>query len=151
MRRSDPMRVIGLLSGTSMDGIDAALVEIRGDGPGLRARLVDFRAEAIRKGDRERLLRAAGLGERDAEERARLHVRIGELFARAALRVAERNGGIERIDLIGSHGQTLLHLPARREGTSVQIGDGSVIAARTGVPTVFDFRAAETGLVDEIA
>ncbi|MBN1826960.1 MAG: anhydro-N-acetylmuramic acid kinase [Candidatus Eisenbacteria bacterium] len=136
-------RVIGLNSGTSMDGVDAALVEIRGAGPGLSARVVDFRHEAIRKGDRERLLRAAGRGAREAEERARLHARVGELFARAALRLAERNGGIGTIDLIGSHGQTLLHLPARREGASVQIGDGAVIAARTGTATVFDFRAAD--------
>ncbi|MFH1680509.1 MAG: anhydro-N-acetylmuramic acid kinase [Candidatus Eisenbacteria bacterium] len=143
MSRAGTLRVIGLLSGTSMDGVDAALVEIRGSGLSLRARLEAFRTVPFGRRDRERLLAAAGLGMKDAEERARLHVRLGEIFARAAIQIASGRGGIASVDLIGSHGQTILHLPARREGATVQIGCGAVIAERTGVPTVHDFRAAD--------
>jgi anhydro-N-acetylmuramic acid kinase len=138
-----PLRVIGLLSGTSMDGVDAALVEVRGTGDRLRARLLDFRTFPFARGDRERLRAAAGRGPKDSAERALLDARLGELFARAALGIARRSGGVGRVDLIGSHGQTILHLPARRGGATVQIGSAARIAAATGVPTVHDFRAAD--------
>ncbi|MFH1278378.1 MAG: anhydro-N-acetylmuramic acid kinase [Candidatus Eisenbacteria bacterium] len=138
-----PRRVIGLLSGTSMDGVDAALVSVRGGGLRARVELEAFRTFPFSKNDRERLAAMAGPGPKEAEERARLHVRMGEILARGARRVAEPEGGLGRVDLIGSHGQTLLHRPARREGASVQIGCGAVIAARTGVPTVYDFRSAD--------
>jgi len=141
--RGRALRVIGLLSGTSMDGIDAALVRLRGSGPDVRADLIAFRTFPFAAADRKRLAAAAGPGRKDAEERARLHVRMGELSARAAIRLSAPHGGIEKVDLIGSHGQTLLHLPSGRERASVQVGDGTVIAERTGVPTVFDFRAAD--------
>ena len=143
LKRKETYRVIGLLSGTSIDGIDAALVDVRGAGPGLSAALVGFRTFRISPADRERLRNAAGKGRKDVAERARIDVRMGELFARAAAKLAVEHGGLESVDLIGSHGQTLLHLPARREGATVQIGNGAGIAARTGVPVVADFRAAD--------
>ncbi|MBM3319969.1 MAG: anhydro-N-acetylmuramic acid kinase [Candidatus Eisenbacteria bacterium] len=143
MSRSGSLRVIGLLSGTSMDGIDAALLEIRGVGSLLQLQLEAFAVFPFGRADRARLSAIAGRGPRDAEERARLHVRVGELFARAASRLAARHGGIGAVDLIGSHGQTILHAPARRGGATVQIGCGVVIAERTGVPTVHDFRSAD--------
>jgi anhydro-N-acetylmuramic acid kinase len=137
------LRVIGLLSGTSMDGVDAALVAVRGSGASLRARLLAFRTTAFTGADRKRLGAAAGIGRREAAEAARLDVRAGEIFAGAAIRLASRHGGIGRVDLIGSHGQTILHLPGGREAATVQIGSGAVIAARTGAPVVHDFRAAD--------
>jgi len=136
-------RVIGLLSGTSMDGIDAGFVALRGAGANVRLRLVAFRTFPFRRADRERLADLAGPGVKDAESLARADVRLGELFARAAERIAAPHGGLERVNLIGSHGQTLLHRPAKREGATVQIGSGPTIAHRTGVPTVYDFRAAD--------
>ncbi len=141
--RKRSLRVIGLLSGTSMDGVDAAVMRISGSGPTCRVALEGFRTFPFPKRDRLRLLAAAGPGRHNSTESAKLSIRLGTLFARAALRIADAHGGREKIDLIGSHGQTMLHIPGGREGASVQIGGGPEIAARTGIPVVYDFRAAD--------
>jgi anhydro-N-acetylmuramic acid kinase len=139
------LRAVGLMSGTSLDGIDAALIETDGHqifrfgptfyrpyGEAERAPLRRALAEAVRL--RDRAARPGVLGE--AEELVtRLH---GE--AVDALIAAHR---IERstLDVIGFHGQTLLHRP--KQGLTIQIGDGAALAAHLGVPVVFDFRAAD--------
>jgi len=143
VRKGREIRVIGLLSGTSVDGIDAALVRVQGSGEELRARLVGFRTTPFPASVRERLRAATGGGDVAAGELARLDARLGRLFAGAALRLAARHGGIGRVDLIGSHGQTVLHAPRGPEGATVQIGSGPVLAERSGVPVVYDFRAAD--------
>ena len=139
------MKVIGLMSGTSADGVDAALVEIgeEEDRPALR--LVAWDTLGYPPGLRERILAAATGG--SAEEVCHLNAYLGELFAEAAARVAEQAGTpLPDVDLIGSHGQTIHHLPIpRREGahsvrSSLQIGEPAVIAERTGVTTIADFR-----------
>lgn len=142
-RQNRSFRVIGLLSGTSMDGIDAALVRIAGDGPGCRVVLEGFRTFPFPRRDRLNLLAAAGPGRRDAASMVMLSIRLGVLFARAALSLADAHGGRGKIDLIGSHGQTVLHIPGRPHGATVQIGSGPEIAARTGIPVVYDFRSAD--------
>lgn len=143
MRKGRGIRVIGLLSGTSVDGIDAALVRVQGSGEELRARLVGFRTTPFPARIRERLRAATGGGDVAAGELARLDALLGRLFAGAALRLAASRGGIRRVDLIGSHGQTVLHAPHGPEGATVQIGSGPILAERTGVPVVYDFRAAD--------
>jgi anhydro-N-acetylmuramic acid kinase len=140
------MHVIGLMSGTSADGIDAALVEI-GTGARLPAvRLLRFEIVPFPGALRERILRAAD-GSPGSAELCRLNAYLGELFAQAARLVARRAGVPMRdVALIGSHGQTIAHLPApRRDGavrvrSTLQIGEPSIIAERTGVTTVADFR-----------
>lgn len=133
------------MSGTSADGVDAALVEITpaGDRPALH--LVAWDTLPYPPGLRERILAAATGG--STEEVCHLDAYLGELFAEAAARVVRRAGAdLTDVDLIGSHGQTIHHLPvARREGThavrsSLQIGEPAVIAERTGVTTIADFR-----------
>lgn len=131
-------RVVGLMSGTSADAIDAALVEM-----GPRARLLDFRSHPLPEEVRRRLQEV--FDDRGSpREILRLHWLLGELFARAALSVME--GGA---DLVASHGQTIAHLPQAEEycgervrGT-LQIGEGAVIARRTGCLTVCDFRPSD--------
>ncbi len=137
------MKVIGLMSGTSADGIDAALVDFEGD----TFRLLAFRQNPYVPGLRKRILAISSPGPSRLEEVARLHFLLGECFAEAAHAVAGEAGlPMDRIDLIGSHGQTILHLPEPvQEGDRVlratlQIGEPSVIAERTGVTTVADFR-----------
>jgi anhydro-N-acetylmuramic acid kinase len=137
------MRVIGLISGTSTDGIDAALVEISGAGAQLK--LLRFEVYPYPRGLRRRLLSLAANGA--LQEACHLNFYIGELFAEAAARITRAAGfDLAQIDLIGSHGQTLCHLPTqRREGryrlrSTLQLGEPSVIAERTGVTTVADFR-----------
>jgi anhydro-N-acetylmuramic acid kinase len=139
--------VIGLSSGTSADGIDAALVDISGTGSRLRIRLIAYRTVAYPRGVRERVLAIQSPSGRPVEELSRLNAYLGELFAAAATRVAAAAGvPLRRVSLIGSHGQTIAHQPAPvREGrfrvsSTLQIGEPSVIAERTGVATVADFR-----------
>jgi anhydro-N-acetylmuramic acid kinase len=134
--------VVGLNSGTSMDAIDAAMVDIehrREAPPRLAVRA--FVAHPYPADLRRRLLEAPEL---DLRETCRLHVAVGEAFAEAARAVAARAGiGLQEVDLIGSHGQTVCHLPDRQAQTraaTLQIGDLDVIAERTGVITVGDFR-----------
>jgi anhydro-N-acetylmuramic acid kinase len=132
--------VIGLMSGTSADAVDAALVEWS-DGDGAKPFvLLAFRemAHDPRLRDRIHALAAGRVRAGEAlHELARLDVELGEAFARAALAVAEE-AGVEAVDAVASHGQTVGHFPADR--ATVQIGDPSVIAERTGWTTVADFR-----------
>jgi anhydro-N-acetylmuramic acid kinase len=141
--RARPRRhVVGLISGTSADGIDAALVAIDGAGESTRARLLDFRTRPFAPALRSRVL---GLGDARAQELLDVHYLLGEEFARAALDVIEpaRRQGIE-VDLIGSHGQTARHHPrvASPDGraATLQLGEPAVIAERTGLPVIADFR-----------
>lgn len=136
--------VIGLNSGTSMDGVDALLVRIAGAGVAARPTPLAFLIHPYPEGLRTRLLRAPAL---DLEETTRLHVEVAEAFAQAAASVAAKAGlKLSEVDLVGSHGQTVCHLPSGGRGeptATLQIGDLDVIAERTGVVTVGDFRARD--------
>jgi anhydro-N-acetylmuramic acid kinase len=142
LRTISPRRVVGLISGTSADGIDAALVEVEGAGESTRARLLRFHTRPY---DRDLRARVIALGDVHADELLRVHYRLGEEFARAALEVIEPAGrdGLA-VHLIGSHGQTARHHPraADPEGraATLQLGEPAIIAERTGLPVVADFR-----------
>ncbi len=124
---------LGLMSGTSMDGIDAAIV--RTDGKET-VHPIAFQSFAYPEDFRARLRRLIGNGNgRDDVERA-LTERHAEAVA-SCLEVGSLSAG--DLDLIGFHGHTIDHAPA--EGRTVQIGDGQLLASRTGVPVVADFRS----------
>jgi len=145
------MRVLGLMSGTSADGIDVALVRIAGAPPKLRARLENFSTIPYPPAVRARVLHLANDQTTSTAEISQLNSLLGELFARAALAACRRFGlRVEQIDLIGSHGQTIFHqgrpelfLGPRPVASTLQIGEPAVIAERTGVPVVADFRTAD--------
>ena len=136
------MRVIGLMSGTSADGIDAALVEWPDDSAARPFRLVshaELRFEPELQARIHELAAGRVPGARALRELGALDVELAERFALAALRAAEAAGlGLEAVDAIGSHGQTVGHYPELR--ATLQIGDPSVIAERTGCTVVADFR-----------
>jgi anhydro-N-acetylmuramic acid kinase len=139
------MKVIGLISGTSTDGIDAALVDIMGRGLQSRLHLIRFATYPYPRWLRPRLVRLTHAGR--VEDLSRLNVYVGELFARAAMRTAKAAGvSLNSVGLIGSHGQTICHhpIPVKMGGipirSTLQIGEPSVIAERTGITTVADFR-----------
>jgi len=144
--RSAGALVVGMMSGTSADGIDVALVWIGGRDS---ARLENFATVPYPAALRESILCVAE-GERvTAGEISSLNFRVGEEFSRAAL-VALRRWRVRpnRVSLIGSHGQTIFHQGVARgsgRGTAstLQIGEPAVIAARTGITTVGDFRPAD--------
>ncbi len=152
MRRATRI-VLGLNSGTSADGIDAAACEIRGRGTAMRVRVIGHVATRYPDDLRERLLSVMAPAQARTEDICRLHSAIGLAFARAAQR-ARRILGLGQVDLIGSHGQTICHLPPRKsaggarqrgdgETGTLQIGDASIIAAELGAPVVSDFRHAD--------
>ena len=142
------MQVIGLMSGTSADAIDAALVEWP-SGPQVRPfRLLAYREEPLPPDLSERIHQLAA-GQVAAEsvlaELAALDAILGERFAAAALAVAREAGvACEAIDAVASHGQTVAHHP--EWGASLQIGNPSRIAARTGCLVVADFRSRDLAL-----
>jgi anhydro-N-acetylmuramic acid kinase len=147
LRDLSPRRIVGLISGTSADGIDAALVEVTGSGETTAARLLDFQSRPYPGDLRTRVL---ALKDAEAEELLRLHYRLGEEFAAAALAVIEpaRRRGLD-VHLIGSHGQTARHHPrpaetgAAASAATLQVGEPAVIAERTGLPVIADFRCRD--------
>ncbi|MGB0134981.1 anhydro-N-acetylmuramic acid kinase [Dokdonella sp.] len=131
---------LGLISGTSTDGIDAALVRFDGGIEVIAARTSPYPAEL-----RQKLL---ALTEPDAaillDHLGALDVEIGECFAAAALDLlADAGTPASAVQAIGSHGQTIRHRPDGNHPFSMQIGDAAVIAERTGICTVADFRRAD--------
>ena len=121
---------VGLMSGTSIDGIDAALVDISGRSPNLRIKILSWAIYPFPKGMKEKIL--------SGEDICRLNFELGELFAQGVYKICKKGKiPLEKIAFIGSHGQTICHLG--RAGT-LQIGEPSVIAERTGITTVADFR-----------
>jgi anhydro-N-acetylmuramic acid kinase len=131
--------IVGLNSGTSMDGIDALLARVSGTGPSVRLEPLRFAKTPFLPGLRARLLRAPELS---CEEVCRLHRELGEAFAAAAAALCRDAGTtLAAIDLVASHGQTVCHLPS--PASTLQIGDLDVIAAAAGVPVAGDFRAAD--------
>jgi len=137
------------MSGTSADGIDAALVEITREGNQPAVTLLHFERRPYPPGIRDRILRLAD--HPDAlREVCRLNALLGEFFAQAALDLVEAaRMSVTEVALIGSHGQTVCHLPIPvAEGnlllrSTLQIGEPCVIAERTGRSTVADFRTRD--------
>jgi anhydro-N-acetylmuramic acid kinase len=139
------VNIVGLMSGTSMDGIDAALMEFGGKTPETFTwRLLAF--EAFPYDDARRAqLRAAVDGGRPADL-CRLHADLAEWSAEAVLGICESSGtDPQSVDAIGSHGHTVWHIPPQdgSRGYTLQLGDPSTIAERTGIPVVSDFRTAD--------
>ncbi|MFQ5456025.1 MAG: anhydro-N-acetylmuramic acid kinase [Nitrospirota bacterium] len=139
------MKVIGLMSGTSVDGIDAALVDISDNGDKPDIKLIEFETYPYPEGMRERIIALSSTGRID--QVCHLNFYLGELFAEAAIGIAKKGGyDLSDIEIIGSHGQTIFHQPDYREElhykirSTLQIGEPSIIAERTGITTVADFR-----------
>jgi anhydro-N-acetylmuramic acid kinase len=142
---------VGLMSGTSVDGVDAALVEVTGKEEGrYGARVVAHVEHSWPKKVRERLLGVMAPAAAGTAEICELNVVVAKEFARAAekvLDVAAVHKG--EVAAIGSHGQTVCHLPAKGKGakwgmgSTLQLGDVSVIATLTGITTVGNFRPAD--------
>lgn len=148
--------VIGLMSGTSVDGIDAALVEVKGNGVNTKFRELFFKTYPYPKGLKELILKNSLKETSNVEDICRLNFLIGKLFAKAATKLCKDFGiSITQVDLIGSHGQTIHHLPVEKKlfgekiKSTLQIGDPSVIAKLTGVVTVGDFRIGDMALNGE--
>ncbi|HFD92504.1 MAG TPA: anhydro-N-acetylmuramic acid kinase [Gammaproteobacteria bacterium] len=131
-------RYIGLMSGTSMDAIDCVLVDFSHDMP----RILGTRQTPIEEETRRRLIELSQGTDKELDEFAVLDNRVGHLFAETVIQLLQDcNVASGAIDAIGSHGQTIRHYPpGSPTANSLQIGNPNVIAQRTGITTVGDFR-----------
>src|SRR5215471_20924789 len=147
---SKPLMIVGLMSGTSADGIDVALAGVSGAPPDLSAKLLGHTSFQFPSALRKEILRVAEQQPISAGELSQLNFRLGEILADAALAACKRfHISSKRVSLIGSHGQTIFHQGqptnyfGRPTSSTLQIGEGSIVAARTGITTVSDFRPAD--------
>jgi len=166
-----PLRVAGLMSGTSADGVDVAVVDLgrpsgnpearrplRGSRPetsfgveggprGRGVRVLAFDTFAYPRALRRAILEMCRPATARVDDLCHLNFVLGETFASALIRLAKREHiALESIDLVGSHGQTIYHIPQgrrfgrRRVPSTLQVAEPCVIAERTGIMTVADFR-----------
>lgn len=141
------MIVCGVMSGTSADGIDVAMVQIVGRGPRARFTLLAHQAYRYPAAVRKQILATMNARSISVADLARLNALLGELYARAVLSLQKKHD--RTCDLVGCHGQTIYHqgephpFLGRKITTTWQTGEGAVVAARVGVPVVSDFRQAD--------
>ncbi|MFC1726128.1 anhydro-N-acetylmuramic acid kinase [candidate division KSB1 bacterium] len=148
--------VIGLMSGTSLDGIDCALVKINGSGINSTVTKIDFKTYPFPEGFQDFLKSNLLQGETTLKDVSQTNVFLGELFADAVENIIRSNNlKASDIDLIGSHGQTIWHNPAKEKmfgkmiHSSMQSGSVSTIAKLTKILTVGNFRMADLALGGE--
>jgi len=139
------------MSGTSVDGIDVALVRLAGSGPGMDWQVMAHDGHPFGPELRDRLL-AMGEDPRVAvDDLARMQVRLAQVYA-DAIRTTLQRAGMDGVDLVGCHGQTVRHLPdpvpwcGAPVAATLQLGSGSTLANLLGVPVVHDFRSADMAL-----
>lgn len=140
-------KVVGLMSGTSVDGIDAALVDIDGYGSDTKIKVINTQKfpfpEEVRKG----IFNAMQPETSDVRSLCSLNVQLGYLYSEAVKGVCNSVGfSMDKLDLIGSHGQTIYHLPNPEKGyvqSTLQIGDPAVIAYETRTPVISQFRSMD--------
>ncbi len=149
IRLKDEKTVVGLMSGTSADGIDAALVRIRGTGSGATITVVAQETLRYTPAVRSRILDCQGPSA-TARDITLLDAYLGELFAHAVLHICRAAGvPASEVDLVGSHGQTVYHhpepekMPGYAVTGSLQIGNAAVISERTGITVVSNFRCRD--------
>lgn len=141
------MYAVGLMSGTSLDGIDAALVEIDNFGKKTKIKLIEFITTSIPLDVKDEIKRACSEEQSSVDLICSLNFKLGYLFAEATKNVCNKAGiTLENLDFIASHGQTIYHLPKSRDSfipSTLQIGEPAIIAYETGVKVVSNFRVMD--------
>ena len=147
LKEKESRNVIGLMSGTSCDGIDACLVKITGNGLSTKVDVLGFETYSYENEIRESILETSCKETGTVDKICQLNFTLGRLFADAARQIAGKlSVPLSEIDIVGSHGQTIYHISSLKESnnkevrSTLQIGEPSVIAQETGVTTVADFR-----------
>ncbi|MEN1936139.1 anhydro-N-acetylmuramic acid kinase AnmK [Paenibacillus sp. 102] len=141
------MYIVGLMSGTSLDGIDAALVQIEGNGKDTKVELIHFITAPFSREVKSEIQQALSIENSNVKLICSLNFKLGQCFADAVKIVCKQsNFPIEQLDLIGSHGQTVYHHPVQ-EGkmvpSTLQIGEPAVIAYETGKTVISNFRTMD--------
>ncbi|QDX95531.1 anhydro-N-acetylmuramic acid kinase [Brevibacillus laterosporus] len=139
--------VIGLMSGTSLDGIDVALVDIQGSGYDSQVKLLDFMTLPFAQDVRDEIVDSLSLDRSHVQLICSLNFKLGELFADAVDAICEQNQlDFTSITAIGSHGQTIYHQPQSKGqyvASTLQIGEPAVIAYRTNTTVISNFRTMD--------
>lgn len=148
--------VIGLMSGTSVDGVDVVLTKIHGSGTKTKMRQIGFITYSFPTQIKEMILRNAETNGGNVTEVCKLNFLIARVYVAAIKSLCKKiKFPLSKIDLIGSHGQTIHHLPKKEKlfgydtSSTLQIGDPSVIAKLTGILTIGDFRVGDVALGGE--
>ncbi len=150
LKEKESRNIIGLMSGTSCDGIDACLANISGNGLSTKVDIIGFETYPYKDEIRKLIIEASQETTGTVSKICQLNFTLGKLFADAARRIAGKLSiPLSEVDIIGSHGQTIYHVSSLKEkidnrvGSTLQIGEPSVIAQETGVTTVADFRTRD--------
>jgi anhydro-N-acetylmuramic acid kinase len=151
--KKNERKAIGILSGTSVDAVDIVLLNIKGTGVNISIQIIDFKSFKIPNNLKQYILKCSRKNENDVEDICKLNFLIGRLFAKCINKFLKLKGiSNKSIDLIGSHGQTIYHIPkifcefGIKTKSTLQVGDPSVIANLTGIVTVGDFRNADVSV-----
>src|SRR5438045_2295145 len=136
--------IIGLASGSSADGVDAALLETEGVGLELQVRLTQSLHQSFGKDLRETLRRLAAGGPVEIKQLSLLHRLLGETFAAVACQVADRASlSLQKVQCLGYSGHTIWHEPEGRFPCTLSLGMAAVVAERTGITTISDLRSRD--------
>ncbi len=145
-----------LMSGTSLDGVDAVLVEIKNNGVKTKIKQLGFITYPFPPGLKKKLLENSSINGGNVTDICKLNFLIALIYADAVKLLCKKAGiSVNKVDLIGSHGQTIHHLPVKEKyygykfGSTLQIGDPSVVAKLTGILTIGDFRTGDVALGGE--
>lgn len=138
---------VGVMSGTSLDGVDAALVDIQGSGMETTLQLVEFVSYPLGDGIVAKIKEVLSVETSSVDKICSLNVELGHVFSEAVKAVCNKAGFLlEQLDFVASHGQTIYHLPvpqANQSASTLQIGESSVIAEETKTTVVSDFRTRD--------
>ncbi|MBN8192800.1 anhydro-N-acetylmuramic acid kinase [Bacillus sp. NTK074B] len=138
---------VGLMSGTSVDGVDAALVSIEGAGTGTVVELVHYSTAPFPPQVKKKIFDVMSPSDSSTPLLSSLHFELGEIYADAVMKVCEgADISVAKLSFIGSHGQTVYHQPFHTEdsvASTLQIGEPSVIAYRTNTQVVSNFRSMD--------
>ncbi len=156
LTKKEKKNVIGIMSGTSLDGVDVALVEIEGNSTFTKIALVGFKEYPFPKGLKNTLLKNSVKETSNIEDISQLNFLLPNIYFDAIKTLCDEIAfPIANIDLIGTHGQTIHHLPKKQNyfdyniASTFQIGDPAVLAKLSGIITVGDFRTGDIALGGE--
>ena len=141
------MYIVGLMSGTSLDGIDAALVRVNDSGLKTEIEMIEFITYPFPKAVEEEIVQSLSVDTSNVQLICSLNFKLGKLFSEATKEVCKKAGlPLEHLDLVGSHGQTIYHQPLQEENmvpSTLQIGEPAVIAYDTNTPVISNFRTMD--------
>jgi len=141
------MYCIGLMSGTSLDGVDAALVDIKGSGFDVKVKLIKFNTYEMPSDIKAEIKKACSIEESSVELICSLNFKLGYLFSKAVQDICkEAKIPVEDINFVASHGQTIYHIPKGRDNivpSTLQLGEPSIIAYENNVKVISNFRTMD--------